>query len=102
MPEHDFTTLFEHYPTIIALMPEVFTSHQFILRLAQQHQTLYIEALYSYRHSPHRGSPAPFRMVHQLLARRLHAYPDWVAYIGTVKSTDIFGQVQECAQWRKL
>jgi hypothetical protein len=83
-------------------MPEVFTSHQFILRLAQQHQPLYIEALYDYRDSLHRGSPAPFRMVHQLLARHLHAYSNLVTHIGTVKSTDIFGRVQECAQWRKL
>ena len=102
MPEHDFSALFEHYPAIIALMPEVFTSHQFRVRLAQQHQTLYIEALYSYRHSPHRGSPAPFRVVHQLLARHLRAHPDLVSHIGTVKSPDIFGGVQECVQWRKL
>jgi hypothetical protein len=102
MPEHDFTALFEHYPTIIGHMPEVFTSHQFILRLAQQHQTLYIKALYSYRHSPHRGSPAPFRTVHGILSRHLNAYPELITHIGTVKSTDIFGQVQECAQWRKL
>jgi hypothetical protein len=101
MPEHDFSALFEHYPTVIAQMPEIFTSHQFILRLAQQHQPLYIEALHSYRDSPHRGSPAPFRVVHQLLARHLHAYHDLVTHVGTVNSPDIFGQVQKCAQWRK-
>jgi hypothetical protein len=102
MPEHDFARLFDQYPSVIAQMPKVFTSHQFILHLAQQYQTLYTEALYSYPHSPHRGSPAPFRVVHQLLARHLRAHPDLVTHIGTVKSPDIFGVVQECAQWRKL
>jgi hypothetical protein len=40
-------------------MPETFTSHQFILRLAQQHQALYIDALHSYR-----DTAAPFKHVH--------------------------------------
>jgi hypothetical protein len=102
MAEHDFTSLFDQYPTVIAQMPEVFTSHQFILRLAQQHQTLYIEALYSYRHSPHRGNPAPFRTVHGQLSQNLRAHPELVTHTGTVRSEDIFGGAQECAQWRKL
>ena len=50
-------------------MDEMFTSHQFILKLAQQHQRLYIKALHSYR-----DEPAPFRTVHGILAKRLHDY----------------------------
>ena len=43
MSAHDFDTLYAEYPDLIAQMPAVFTSHQFILRLAQQNQALYIE-----------------------------------------------------------
>lgn len=64
MSEHDFSALYAQYPAVIASMRDTFTSHEFILRLAQQNQTLYIEALYSYRHKTHRGKPAPFLMVH--------------------------------------
>jgi hypothetical protein len=102
MPEHDFSPLFDHYPAIIAQMPKIFTSHQFILRLAQQHQVLYIEALHSYRNSPQPGKPAPFRMVHQKIARHLHAYPEAVKSMGNVPSVNIFGQASDCAQWKKL
>lgn len=45
MPEHDFSNIYAQYPDIIAQMPEAFTSHQFILELARQNQTIYIEAL---------------------------------------------------------
>jgi len=45
MPEHDFSNIYAQYPDIIAQMPEAFTSHQFILELARQNQTINIEAL---------------------------------------------------------
>jgi hypothetical protein len=101
MPKHVFSALFAKYEAVIAQMPETFDSHQFILRLAQQHQTLYIEALYNYRHSPHRESPAPFRIVHQFLARHLSTCRGLVTRTGDVYSADIFGQFNECARWRK-
>ena len=84
MPKHDFSPLFDHYPALIAQMPKIFTSHQFILRLAQQHQVPYIEALYSYRDSPHRGKPAPFRTVHRILSQHLNAYSELVARMDDV------------------
>jgi hypothetical protein len=101
MPKHDFSALFDQYPAIIAQMQKIFTSHQFILRLAQQHQVLYIEALHSYRDSLHRGKPAPFRTVHGILSRHLNAYSDLIARMENVPSTDIFGQAETCAQWKK-
>ena len=102
MPNHDFTMLFEQYPVIIDQMPEVFTSHEFILRLAQQNQVLYIEALCDYRDSMHRGSPTPFRAVHQILSQRLSDYTDLVTRMDDVQSVNIFGQPNACAQWEKL
>ena len=96
MPKHDFSALFAEYEAIIAQMPETFDSHQFILRLAQQHQPLYIEALFSYR-----DKPAPFKIVHGILAKHLHAYPG-LGQVGVVSSTDIFGQSNGCARWRRL
>lgn len=102
MPKHDFSALEAHYPEIIEQMRGTFTSHQFILRLAQRYQVLYIEALYDYRDSLHRGSPAPFRAVHQILSDHLNNYPNLVIRDGDDdQSRDIFGQKQRCAKWRK-
>ena len=49
VPVHDFSRLYDQYAATIAQMPHEFTSHEFILRLAQQNQVAYIEALYDYR-----------------------------------------------------
>ena len=102
MPRHDFSALEAHYPGIIEQMPATFTSHQFILKLAQEYQALYIEALYDYRNSLHRGSPAPFRAVHRILSTRLNNYPGLVIRDGNdARSKDIFRQTNGCARWRK-
>ena len=69
--QHDFSELYAQYPAVIAQMSETFTSHEFILLLAQQHQRLYVEALYDYRDSIHRGEPTPFRVVHGILSQHL-------------------------------
>ena len=100
MPKHEFKPLYDQYRAVIAQMPAVFSSHQFISRLAQQNQALYIEALHSYRDSRHRGRITPFRVVHQILSTYLNQCPQ-VRRVGKVMSTDIFGQPNTCAQWRK-
>lgn len=100
---HDFSALDKHYPAIIAQMPERFTSHQFILELARQHQKLYIEALYSYRDHKHRNVPAPFLMVHGILAQRLLNFPELVEQIRKdAPSKNIFGEDSTCSNWQKL
>ena len=99
--QHDFSELYAQYPAIIAQMPETFTSHQFILLLAQQNQRLYVEALYDYRDSLHRGEPTPFRAVHRILSQHLRGLPDLVSYLGQTPSVDIFGQRNSCARWQK-
>jgi hypothetical protein len=101
MPQHDFSALFKQYPAVIAQMPAVFTSHQFIQGLAQRNQALYVEALYDYRDAVHRGAPAPFMMVHSILARRLSAHPELAEGLRDVPSCDIFGRHGECAGWHK-
>ena len=99
--QHDFSELYAQYPAVIAQMPVTFTSHEFILLLAQQHQRLYVEALYDYRDSIHRGEPTPFRVVHGIWSQHLRELPDLVSYLGEVPSVDIFGRPNNCAQWRK-
>ena len=103
MAEHDFSTLFAHYPAIIAQMKDTFTTHKFILELARQNQTQYVEALYNYRHRVHMENPAPFLYVHQALATHLRNYPELIVQIRPdASSKDIFGQDNNCSEWRTL
>ena len=95
-----FDPLFVHYSEVIAQMPATFDSHDFIRRLAHEHQPEYIEALYAYRDSLHRGGPAPFRAVHQILSEHLNHCRE-VVRNGDGPSDDIFGQSNVCAKWRK-
>ncbi len=96
MSEHDFRALYEQYSVIIEEMSAEFTSHEFILKLAQPHQQLYVEALYAYRHGN------SFQVVHGILAKRLHQHPDLVTYVEETNSDDIFGNVGSAARWRRL
>lgn len=101
MSVHDFSDIRQYYPEVIALMPTTFSSHAFIIRLAQAHQREYVEALYSYRNTTHQGTPAPFLNVHRELSRLLRQYPQLVEYVGDVDSIDIFTNENKCAQWHK-
>jgi hypothetical protein len=102
MPEHDFKALYDQYTAVIAQMPPTFTSHLFILRLAQQNQRAYIEALYAYRDVPRSGKTAPFMIVHGILAQHLFEYPDLIEKLSpAVKSKDIFGSDNTASEWRK-
>lgn len=96
MSQFDFDPIFAIYPSIIAEMPARFNSHQFILRLAQQHQATYVEALYAHRNRN------PFQAVHNVLSKRLRNHPQLVQHIGEVDSTDIFGHSNRCAEWSKV
>jgi len=100
--KHDFSALYACYPDVIQQMEDVFTSHEFILKLAHQHERMYVEALYSYRDSLHRGRPTPFRAVHDILSKHLRTLPGLVTYLGEVQSEDIFKQSNNCAQWRRV
>jgi len=102
MSEHDFTSLFDAYPSIIESMDNTFTSHEFIRRLAQENQIAYIEALHVYCDRERDGTSTPFQMVHGILAQHLQTLPNLVTKIGDTNSTDIFGQSNSCAEWQKV
>ena len=103
MPEYDFSELYEQYPSVIMQMPKEFTSHEFILELARLNQTLYIEALYHYRHTLYKDKPAPFMNVHSLLAKGLTRFPGLVEKISdSVPSEDIFRVSNNCSKWRQI
>lgn len=85
------------YPTIVKLMDDEFDSHQFIERLAQKYQKLYIQALYDFR-----DSNRPFHRVHMAIGKRLKKRRDLVEHIDNQFSRDIFGQDNEVALWRKV
>lgn len=103
MAEYDFSALYAKYPDLIRQMPKEFTSHKFILELARQHQVSYVEALYAYRKHLRNGRPAPFMIVHGILAQHLAAYPKLIRQIDKgAASVDIFGQDNWCSLWRQV
>jgi hypothetical protein len=97
MPSGAMNELIEQFPTLIRDMPASFTSHEFILRLAQRHQRAYVEALSEYV-----NGGEPFREVHRQLSARLHRYPELVVNEGVASSRDIFGHSNTCAKWRRF
>ena len=97
MSRHDFTALENEYQQVVDVMPDPFTSHEFILELARRHQRLYIDSLYTYRNTLN-PADSPFQVVHGQLAERLRGFAD---YVDHVSSTDIFGKSNTCARWRK-
>jgi hypothetical protein len=97
MSQHDFNALFKQYDETIKEMPDEFNSHEFILELARRNQRLYIEALNDYAQDP-----APFQIVHGILAKHLQALPKLVTHTGNINSNDIFTNENRCASWRKV
>jgi hypothetical protein len=103
MGKYDFSRLYEQYPAVISQMEQHFTSHEFILELARQNQVAYIEALYAYRRNLREGKPAPFMIVHGILARHLRGYPRLIMEASPgVPSHDIFRQDNTASLWRKV
>lgn len=98
MPEDspEFEALLAHYQEIIDRMPDEFTSHQFILALAQNYQREYIALLHTYRTHDN-----PFMVAHQKLAKGLNRFREKIDKLERVPSTDIFGTHSSARTWRK-
>jgi hypothetical protein len=93
-----YEELLEFYPEVIDQMPNRFNSHEFILKLAHQHQGPYVRALAQYA-----GTDRPFGIVHGRLAKLLYEkFSHLVRYVGDEPSHDIFGHSSEVALWIKV
>jgi hypothetical protein len=97
MSTTEFELLEAVYEQVIALMPNKFDSHEFILKLAQEHQRLYVQALVEYA-----DSERPFQIVHGQIAMRLLKYPNLITRIGEHISKDIFLQENTATLWQKV
>ena len=97
MPAEHFEALEAVYEEVIDSMPATFDAHEFILKLAQRHQRLYVQALIEYA-----DSDRPFQIVHGQIAQRLSNFPNLVSYIGERNSKDIFLQLNSASLWRKV
>ena len=85
------------FPEIVSKMNDYFDSHDFILKLAQAHQRLYVAALAAYADKEY-----PFQIVHGEIARRLLKRPELVTKVGEHISSDIFGQKSSATVWCKV
>ena len=94
-----FEELEEKYSEIVDSMAddEAFDSHDFIKKLVQRYQQLYVQALYEYA-----KNDQPFQSVHKEIAKRLKKRTDLVVQDGTTLSKNIFGLENIVAVWRKV
>lgn len=97
MPQPALNALEGKFPEIVARMKGYFDSHDFILKLAQAHQQLYVAALAAYADKDY-----PFQIVHGEIARRLLHHPELVTKVGENTSEDIFHQKSSATVWRKV
>jgi hypothetical protein len=89
----------QYFEQVIQAMEVRFTSHEFFLRLAHDHQREYVAGLSAYSEGGY-----PFRDLHHALVKRLkrlegqlitlrkESYPSW----------DIFGTPSHSGLWKKL
>lgn len=97
MSANEFESLESVYEQVIAQMPNRFDSHEFIIKLAQEHQQLYVKAL-----AEHVESEKPFQIVHSQIAMRLLKYPNLIARVGEHISRDIFLRENIATLWQKV
>ena len=98
MSTEPFERLEKKYPEIIKKMGVEFDSHDFILRLAHEHQKLYVQALSEYA-----DNEQPFQSVHKEIAKRLKKFPEEVIATGEKRNSENIFRVKSPAEvWRKV
>ena len=92
-------TLEQHFAAVIAAMENRFTSHEFFLRLAHDHQSDYVAGLAACAESG-----MPFRDLHHALVQRLKALDGKLITLrnSSYPSRDIFGTPSHSGLWKKL
>ena len=98
-PTELFDELEEHYREVIEQMDDKFTSHQFIEKLSQMEQSLYVQLLSAYNE---KGQP--FQSVHSVIAKRLkNNWKHLVHHVDTdSKRENIFGNYNAAVVWHKV
>ena len=89
----------QHFAAILSVMGARFTSHEFFLRLAHDHQADYVAAL-----SACATDGKPFRDLHHALIKRLKKLDGNLITLrkDNYPSRDIFGTPSHSGLWKKL
>ena len=89
----------QHFEEVIRAMEVRFTSHEFYLRLAHDHQREYVAGLAAYSEGGY-----PFRDLHHALAKRLKRLEGKLITLRkeSYPSRDIFGTPSHSGLWKKL
>ena len=89
----------QYFGEVIKTMDIRFTSHEFFLRLAHNHQRGYVAGLSAYSEGGY-----PFRDLHHALSKRLKRLNGKQITLRkeSYPSTDIFGTPSHSGLWKKL
>jgi hypothetical protein len=97
MPASIFDKLEEVYPSIINMMPnDLFNTHEFMLKLTQEYQSLYVQALIE-----HSQYDQPSLLVIRQITSRLKERSDLVTHIRSEPIKNIFEQKIDFEIWQK-
>ena len=98
MPVSVFDKLEEIYPRVIDMMPDdLFNTHEFMLKLVQEYQELYVQALIEYSRNDQ-----PSLMVIEQIARGLKEHGDLITYVRSEPIENVFEQKKDFEVWRKV
>ena len=89
----------QHFEAVVSAMENRFTSHEFFLRLAHDHQSDYVAGLAACTEGG-----MPFRDLHHALVQRLKGLEGKLITLrnGSYPSRDIFGTPSHSGLWKKL
>jgi hypothetical protein len=95
----EIDTLEQYFEDVIKAMDSRFTSHEFFLRLAHDHQREYVAGLAAYSEGG-----TPFKDLHHALIKRLKRLESKLVTLRkeSYPSRDIFGTPSHSGLWRKL